>query len=561
MSDQEPKATGTKFSQFTVVEGDGVQGVGLKDGQNVRFNLTTDAVAVNPNPFRNARGQFAPTPQELENINNQRDVNEFLYGRIENIEAGELPLGTIVSEDPPENPEEGLCWYDTGRLELFVYADGGWFPCSPLGARVDAGEALQAQILSRVEAGEEEQEQLKSKVKALEGAVGEHSLVFTMLNANVRDGEFNLKDGAMQLTNTLSSADYIGLSSTDRNGNTIDLDRITEGDVLRLADISGQVAELKIDGGTEGLFSFTQISGELDRLSDYPYDFVLLSSFDPTGLATIDYVDAQDATKIGLSGSNTIDTSWRVKSGSNTVMSGSSEGNLKIYNLSEPSDGHHAATKTYADKMLPRSGTNELVGDWRVRQENEEGNYSTLIHGDNGQLGLYNLKDPNDSHHAVPRSYVDDANVDNAKKSATNTFKEVQTFQKSTYFQNSIVLNGKNTDTLAEVKGENEETRELWWKIRGTNKVSWICYPGQENRDYKRCLSMEWDQDLNKPKVFIDYLMDPVNNKHAANKQYVDQKVAEAGGGSFANSGATTPDLSTGELFFNTTDKVLYIGE
>ena len=557
------QVTTKKFSQFPTATGDGIQGVGIKDGNNVKFDLTTDSIKVNPEPFRNARGQFVGTPEELADIENQRDVNNFLYQAINDIEAGEIdiPPGTIVSEDPPEDVEEGQCWYDTGRLELFVYAEGAWLPCSPLGARVDAGEELQAQILSRVEVGEQEQEQLKSKVKALEGAVGEHSLVFTMLNANVRDGEFNLKDGAMQLTNTLSSADYIGLSSTDRDGNTVDLDRITEGDVLRLSDISGQVAELKINSGTEGLFNFTQISGELDRLSEYPYDFILLSSFDPTGLATIDYVDSQDATKIGLSGDNTIDTSWRLKSGSKTIMSGAEEGKIKVYHLAEPTDGDHAATKTYADKMLPRSGTSDLVGDWRVRQENEEGNYSTLIHGDNGQLGLYNLKDPNDSHHAVPRSYVDEVDADNAKKSATNTFREIQTFAKATYFQNSIVLNGKNTDTLTEVKGENEETRELWNKIRATNKVSWICYPGQENSGYKRCMTMEWDQDLNKPKVLIDYLMDPVNNKHAANKQYVDQKVAEAGGGSFANSGATTPDLSTGELFFNTTDKVLYIGE
>jgi hypothetical protein len=154
MSDQDTKAAGTKFSQFPAVDGEGVQGVGLKDGQNVRFNLTTDAVAVNPNPFRDAKGRYALTPKELENINNQRDVNEFLYEKIQQVEAGEIPPGTIVSEDPPENPEEGLCWYDTGRLELFVYAQGGWFPCSPLGARVDAGEALQAEILSRVEAGE-----------------------------------------------------------------------------------------------------------------------------------------------------------------------------------------------------------------------------------------------------------------------------------------------------------------------------------------------------------------------------------------------------------------------
>jgi hypothetical protein len=469
MSDQEPKATGTKFSQFTVVEGDGIQGVGLKDGQNVRFNLTTDAVAVNPNQFRNARGQFAPTPQELENINNQRDVNEFLYGRIENIEAGEIPPGTIVSEDPPENPEEGLCWYDTGRLELFVYAEGAWLPCSPLGARVDAGEALQAQILARVEAGEAKQ-------------------------------------------------------------------------------------------------------------------------------ATI------ESSALKTSGNNTVDTSWRVKSDGKTIMSGAEAGKIKIYHLAEPTDGDHAATKSYADGKLskeggslsgilnmqdhyiagvktPSSGTDaankayvdgNFIGrasytvvedDWSVKQKNEELNNRTLFSASGGSLNIYNLNEPTDTHHAATKSYVDSENADNAKKNESNTFKEVQTFQKASYFQGALVLNGKNTDTLTEVKGENEETRELWNKIRGTNKVSWICYPGQENRDYQRCLTMEWDVDTDKPNVTIDWLTEPTRDRHAATKQYVDQKVSEAGGGSFAQSGATTPDLSTGELFFNTTDKVLYIGE
>ena len=40
-------------------------------------------------------------------------------------------------------------------------------------------------------------------------------------------------------------------------------------------------------------FKFVQISGTADRLSeDLPYAFTLLSSFDPDGLATIDYVDS-----------------------------------------------------------------------------------------------------------------------------------------------------------------------------------------------------------------------------------------------------------------------------
>ena len=98
MSEQDIKATGTKFSQFAEVGGDGVHGVGLKDGQNVRFDLTTDAIAVNPNPFRNAKGQFIGTPEELEALKNQRDVNEFLYNAISDIEQGDIDLEGYATE-------------------------------------------------------------------------------------------------------------------------------------------------------------------------------------------------------------------------------------------------------------------------------------------------------------------------------------------------------------------------------------------------------------------------------------------------------------------------------
>ena len=44
----------------------------------------------------------------------------------------------------------------------------------------------------------------------------------------------------MSASNTLSGGTVITMSGTDRNGNSIAIDRITEGDVLRLSDISGQ---------------------------------------------------------------------------------------------------------------------------------------------------------------------------------------------------------------------------------------------------------------------------------------------------------------------------------
>ena len=85
----------------------------------------------------------------------REDADDALQAQID-----DLPAGTIVSDTAPEDPEEGATWYDTVRLELFVFAEDAWLPCSPLGARVEAGEILQAQILSRVEAGEVKQQTL-----------------------------------------------------------------------------------------------------------------------------------------------------------------------------------------------------------------------------------------------------------------------------------------------------------------------------------------------------------------------------------------------------------------
>ena len=72
-------------------------------------------------------------------------------------------MTTKVNSSPPSVPtsasaktptvrvEEGDLWYDSKRLELFVYYTdpsgvSGWLRCSPLGARVEAGEILQEQI-------------------------------------------------------------------------------------------------------------------------------------------------------------------------------------------------------------------------------------------------------------------------------------------------------------------------------------------------------------------------------------------------------------------------------
>ena len=77
-----------------------------------------------------------------------------------------------VGENPPADPEEGALWFDTGRLELYVYyvegEDGSWLPASPLGARVSQGEAIQQELIGRVSAGEQRQQLLIQNVSAIQ---------------------------------------------------------------------------------------------------------------------------------------------------------------------------------------------------------------------------------------------------------------------------------------------------------------------------------------------------------------------------------------------------------
>ena len=97
-------AQGIKFSQFKKVgpqEGNPVEVVGLRDGENVRADLTTDLVNTNPEiTFRNAKGQFAAVDPGLLALDNQLKVNRYLYDRIQELNAKEG--GTLKKDFVPQ---------------------------------------------------------------------------------------------------------------------------------------------------------------------------------------------------------------------------------------------------------------------------------------------------------------------------------------------------------------------------------------------------------------------------------------------------------------------------
>ena len=309
---------------------------------------TTDAIETNGQlMFRDSKGRFKPTPEELDNITNQLKANRFMWDKIQQLDVDKN--GIEISPNPPEPPDgetmvDGAFWFDNSEdvMQLFIWhsESDAWIPVAPpitLDDRVAQGEETQRIIINQINAALVEQNHLKDKVSALEGAVGEHSFIYRMSEAP-DPGYFSItnESGA---TNTISDGTKINLTLVDRNGNAVDVDRITVGDVLRLADIGQENCELRITSVDESpTFSYTKLSGNIDRLSDYPYDFVLLSQFDPAGLATIDYVDERDKTKLNLSGGK---------------MKGLIDmADQPIVNLPEPSGSKSPATKGYVDRQV-----------------------------------------------------------------------------------------------------------------------------------------------------------------------------------------------------------------
>ena len=363
-------AQGIKFSEFKQVsnqEGNPVQVVGLRDGENVRAVLTTDLVATEPEVvFRNSKGQFAAVDPGLLVLDNQLKVNRYFYNRL-------LEMGVPISENPPTDmPADGAFWFDNSEdvMQLFMWhaESDAWLPIAPpttLEGRVAAGETTQAAIIEQIQESLVEQQQIKNKVAALEGAVGEHSFVFDSISQNPRAGEFILKDAGNRNTNYLSEGGIIAFSETDREDFPVDWSKINTGDVIRISSVDKQIGELRIVAkAATSAFIYEYLGGDLDRLSELPYDCLLMSAFDPAGLAQIDYVDARDKTKIGRRAIWTLenDTPWILRQNNLADQQRQfikiHDGTMNLENVATPGDDGDAVNKAYVDQEIAKAIAN-----------------------------------------------------------------------------------------------------------------------------------------------------------------------------------------------------------
>ena len=270
-----------------------------------------------------------------------------------------------------------------------------------LQGQIDDGLDTQQEIISNIET-------LQNKVNALEGSVIDAIWTFEEENRAPRNGEFGLRAIGGTATSVWDAATSIVISTTSADGEDYTFEKVTVNDVIRIGAADGTNAEYKVTAIVgPGSYLVEHLRSGGAPTDENEYAFTFLSAFDPEGLATIDYVDQQDNT--------------RIKKAGDTVQG---------------------------------------------------------------------------------------------------------------------PLNFDTNNTIAEVSGDNGAgtPRRRYLKVRGTNALEIVGYPGQDNSNAKTCFKFGWAQDDTHPSLVIDYLQDPTNNGHPINLRYGLATYMPFSGGTFTGN-------------------------
>lgn len=254
--------------------------------------------------------------------------------------------------------------------------------------RIDDGETVQTDLVDNVAT-------LTNKVNALEGSVIDAVWTFEQDDRIPRAGEFTLRAGMDAVTNSWVTADQIVFSEVDFSGNQYTFEKITVNDVIRCGSANSTGAEYKITSIIgPGWFGVEHLRSSPNPADEVEYAFTFLQSFDPAGLATINYVDAQDGLKLNLTGGTLTNRLFfdRGGGGVNMVISpNSSDVNSTIYAL----NGGYLRFRSSLTEDL-NTGTNTHITFGRNPDTNAP------------QTNIYHLQYPQESTHAANKQYVDD---------------------------------------------------------------------------------------------------------------------------------------------------------
>ena len=356
------------------------------------------------------------------NLTTQEDLNNWFYQAILEIESGaagadpRLPYALETNRTPGNSGGHagGEIWLVDGEDNYsnvtFTGQDGISTSATGAGIEISGADIQQsvadlssdiaaevADIEIELDDHQHRLDGLELKVDSIEGVVGVGEYELDNSNTTPRDGDFVVLTSMIQPATTWDEAQYVSVNTVDKNGSSFDFDEFVVGDVVRIhkkgdAAMELSAFEFKINGG-EGTSMFTV--GQVIRKVGAPvegdvYTLTHLSSYDPSGLATIDYVDAQDNLKLNLTGgvmtgniqfdeadayirvlnTKTLRITGSDGDGSRTFMKVQNTNNdgasgtdykLNLYHLAEPESAQHAATKNYVDTQLANIN---LTGDY-----------------------------------------------------------------------------------------------------------------------------------------------------------------------------------------------------
>ena len=193
------------------------------------------------------------------------------------------------------------------------------------------------------------------------------------------------RDGTMYIDNTLVSAvSFLSIAPVDLNGRNRPLGSL--GDIIELVKASGVSYRYEITmtdgGGTAGV---THIAGTGNDLLMEGMTFSVYIYPQNKSTASIDYVDNALSQKMGLTGNQDITGTWRVRDTDHTYIRVQND-ELSLFNVAYPESDTHVANKKYVDdavginkqevddiaaSYLPLSGgsANKMTGDFHIEQK------------------------------------------------------------------------------------------------------------------------------------------------------------------------------------------------
>jgi len=510
---------------------------------------TSDISIVGEDPA----GDPQPKAVVQNNLQTQQDVNWYLLRTIEDLEIPDaIDQDSLVTED-------GL------SETLEDYATQEWVLDQSYITEQVVTDAVQEAVDDQQMVDEEQDreiEQIESRVSQIESVSLDARYMLEADSQIPRNGEFAvLKAGASENASDWSEVAVIYFAEEALDGKP-DWDGVTENDVIRIGGSSAGIilptdiesrtadtfAEFKVTGVvSERFFNVEMIRGSSQPMAGVEYGVLLLSSFNPAGLATTDYVNGELAKKFDKSG------------GKITGSVAVEDGNLQVLNQefrvknSEDANAFRVQPESQVTFNIPArmsqgirlsggagnqfiradSGvTGKLLYDKADQTEEEKQRFSWGANSNYCWVPL-DMKDncithmadpdPDNIHSAVTVNYLNEAlgsidvGVGDAALDANQTWTGTNTFQGPTHFESSMI---SKAGTFLELKGDDDSAQNRYLKLRGNADFRIYAYPGDSNNNSKNCFSILMKPDDTHPTVKMNYLEDPTSAGNPVNLRY-----------------------------------------